>query len=156
MDTYSMFIGLGIAILFFLPIIYIIVSGSTSKRKTLQKMKTYGSEQQLRFSNMEIIGNVALGLDLEKKQLLFNNNISDREGDFRLVDLTQLQNCEISVRSTKPNEIECIQLDVDNPKERHTLLLYNEGEEDTPFIDAKICLHRAQEWQKMVNKLKVS
>ncbi|WP_203294998.1 hypothetical protein [Luteirhabdus pelagi] len=156
MDTYSMFIGLGIALLFFLPIIYIIINGSSSERKTLKRMKSFGNGQQLTFSNLEIIGNVALGLDAEKKQLLFNNNVSNKKSDFKLVDLTQLQNCEISVRNAKPNEIECIQLDVDNPKEHHELLLYNEREEDTPFIDAKVCLHRAQEWQKMVNKLKVS
>jgi hypothetical protein len=100
MDINLTFIDLGIVILIFLPILFLLLKGNGTKRNLHARLKALADQNGLSIAEKEFWADTYMGLDRAKKKLLFLRSQKDGLQEV-LVDLDQVSSCKITASHQK-------------------------------------------------------
>lgn len=98
MDLISLEMGVVFLFIFMAPIIYILTRENRKKKKLSANINKICTENNIKNTNREYIGNQVFALDSEGKKLL---NYRKKENDFIIVDLEEYDSCSLQKSGNK-------------------------------------------------------
>lgn len=102
MELSSIFIGVGIFLLFMLPVVYLILTQNKKRKVKTQKLYEIGKNNNLNLELIETTDMVVLGLDINARKLVIvepmNNN------NFGVINLEEIKSCKIKTTSAGQKE----------------------------------------------------
>lgn len=150
MDTSSILLGIALFLVFFGPILYIVVKGGNSEKKIKKIISSLCEEKGISVKNIEIIGNTILAMDATSGHLVFSN-IENPKAHLQFILLQSLKDCRLKTIRPNKKRIDMIGLELVGEEFVKEVVLYREEEEST-ITDSQACLQTAMTWEKEIRK----
>lgn len=156
MDIVSIEIGVGLLLLFVVPVIYAVTNQSRKEKKTIKKMEALCGSKAIKLSSTDIFQGLFIALD-ENSKYLVTSSVPVKEDQVTVYNLKDIRACNL-VKNEVPKAgqpkakiiesvaIEIIFRDKDKPKE-HIVFF-----DDDMGIDPHISINQATEWVARINK----
>ncbi len=144
----------------FLPFILLARLGKKSKRKLYKQFKDSAQKNGLIISEKEFWANAYIGIDCEKKVLLFIRS-EDGSLDEKLIDLNKVKECKvitsvenIRTKNTKQGILEKVGLQIYFTGKDTTMDLLNFYDYNRIYSE-DFEVQRAEKWKKTINENRV-
>lgn len=152
MEKSSIITDIVLVLLVVVPIAFLILSVSNRDKKVEKTIHKLAASNGLNVSNLEISGNLVLGIDNTHKKLM----LSDRkqlENKFQVVDLATLNECRIKTTQLNKTALGWVGLELIGKDTKKSIVFYEEENQEGPHIDAGACLQLAKKWEKLITPL---
>ena len=147
MDLSTSLMGIGFLALFMAPILMVINNQYKKNRNLKKQLSEVAKEKQLEFLVTEITHRIVIGLDQQKKELVFAPITSDKL-TFEHINLKDLTGEELLISETKQDGITEIRLHISENNTNHDLIFYNDSTDIG--VDALASKLTAKKWEKLV------
>jgi hypothetical protein len=156
MDIVSIEIGIGLLLLFVVPVIYAVTNQSRKEKKTIKKVETFCGSKTIKLTWTDIFLGLFIGLD-ENSKYLVTSSVPVIEEQVNVYNLKDIKACNL-IKNEVPKAgqpkakiiesvaIELLFRDKDKPKE-HIVFF-----DDDMGIDPHISVSQATEWVAKINK----
>ncbi|MBW2937181.1 hypothetical protein KXJ69_03635 [Aureisphaera sp. CAU 1614] len=136
----------------FLPLIYLITQTSRKESKVRKAIQKLCELNKITLSEMEINGDLILGIDQTSKKLICSNRklLSEK---FEIIDLNLQSDCKIKTLRNHGKHLEWVGLELSNTTSKKEIVFYQEDEDDAPIVDPHKCLKEAEKWQNIIKPL---
>ncbi|HIB36198.1 hypothetical protein [Mesonia sp.] len=148
MDTASVLIGIFFLLLFIFPLAWITLKQFNFQKKQEQKIKKFGRQNDLNFTNLEINYWSFLGLDELNKKLIFGE--IDSSENIQQLSIEEIQNSQVISNSDKVSEIKEIKIKLSGLFGVKEILFYKD--EAHISADAAVYMHTAKKWLGYIQK----
>lgn len=152
MEFNATIVGFIILLVIFGPVGYLIVKSSGKDGKSKKKLIKLAQEQGAKPTEIEIIGNLMIGLDPTNKKLILSNK-NQLADSFRIVDINNLSGIRTKTVGTKNNNLDWVGLELSNHNSKEEVEFYNEDDDSCPGIDAFATEQDAKRWEKLISPL---
>lgn len=146
MDNGSLIVGIFFLLLFIIPIGWVIYKANNKikTRKTLVQnlCKSHG----MLVEKPEQVGNALIGIDYQNKKM-FYTKLKNIEAEFIMIPTESITDIRISKdKYAGRNNILQVAIHIDTNEKNYKLIVYDDKAENQTVIDAKACLHEANQW----------
>tara|TARA_R110000850_G_scaffold271031_2_gene404890 strand:- start:289152 stop:289631 length:480 start_codon:yes stop_codon:yes gene_type:complete len=156
MDIVSIEIGIGLLLLFVVPVIYAVTNQSRKEKKTIKKVETFCGAKAIKLTSTDIFQGLFIGLD-ENSKYLVTSGVPVKEEHVILYNLKDIKGCNLfknevpkagqpKAKTIESVAIEILFRDKDKPKE-HIVFF-----DDDMGIDPHISVNQASDWVTRINK----
>lgn len=94
MDIVSIEMGIGMLLLFVVPVVYVITNQARKEKKTIKKIEAICSHKNIKLSTFEIIDSLFVGIGVNSKYLAFGSLPVD-ESTLEIINLHEVKSCSI-------------------------------------------------------------
>jgi len=144
----------------FLPFIWLARIGKKPKRKLYKQFMDIAQKNGLHITEKEFWANAYIGIDCEKKELLFIRS-EDGSLDKKLIDLSKVKECKVitsveNIRTKNTNQriLKKVDLQIYFTGKDTTMELLNFYDSNRIYSE-DFEVKRAEEWKKTINENRV-
>lgn len=146
MDNSSFLVGVAILLIFALPIAWIIFKSSNKIKKQKSLVQNLCKSHGMTVNKPEQVGNALIGIDFQNKKM-FYTSLHNLELDFVMIPMENI--IEIRVNEEKyigKEAIRHVAIAINTSDKNFQLSIYSDTAENQSVIDARACLHQANQW----------
>lgn len=156
MDIISIELGIGMLLLFVVPIIYIATNQSRKEKKTIKKVEALSQSATIRISSSAIFHSLFIGIDETSKKLV-TATVPVKEKHIHVFSLTDIKDCSVQKTEVpipgrpKVTTIEKVAIDLtfkDKGKKNYQIYFFNEE----IGMDAHTSVHQASTWSTIIKE----
>ncbi len=156
MDIVSVEIGVGLLLLFVVPVIYAVTAQSRKEKKTIKKVEEFCGKNNIKLTSTDIFQTLFIGIDEDKKYLA-TSMVPVKEEHVDGFDLKQVRSCNVAkievpkVGQPKAKSILSVAIELhfhDKNKESHKIVFFD----DEMGIDPHLSVKEATEWCAKIQK----
>lgn len=146
MDNSSFLIGIFFLLLFIIPIGWVIYKAKNKIKTRKILVQNLCKSHGMLVEKPEQVGNALIGIDYQNKKM-FYTKLNNIEADFIMIPTESITDIRISKEKyAGRNNILQVAIDIDANENSYKLEIYDDKAEDQIIIDAKTCLHEANQW----------
>lgn len=156
MDIVSIKIGVGLLLLFVVPVIYAVTNQSRKEKKTIKKVESFCSAKSIKLTSTDIFQTLFIGLDENSKYLVISS-VPVKEEEVSLFNLKDIKACNLvknevpKAGQPKAKVIESVAIELlfkDKEKAKEHIVFFD----DNTGIDPHISVNQATNWTILINK----
>jgi len=156
MDLVSIEMGIGMLLLFVVPIVYAITNQSRKEKKTIKKVETLCGSTHIKLTDSAIFQSLFIGID-ENSKTLVTSSVPVKEEHIDVFPLKDVKACNVfklelpKAGQPKAKTIEKVAIELifkDKAKKNHLIVFFDEE----IGIDPHASLHEATTWSTLVRK----
>lgn len=152
MEFNSTIVGFIILLVIFGPVGYLIVKSSGKDGKAKKKLLKLAQDQGANLKDIEIIGNLVIGIDDTNKKLVFSKK-TNLLNDFKVIDIHSLSGCRTKTIHSQNKNLDWVGLELTNHVQKHEIEFYDEQDESCPGLDPFATEQDAKRWEKLISAL---
>lgn len=146
MEFNATLVGVIILLLIFVPIILMVWNASGKEKKAKKSLIQISKNKSLELKEIEVIGNVIIGLDEKSKKLVYSF-IKNLKNDIKIIDVNELKNCRVKTVHQTGNSLEWVGLELIGSNNRYEIPFYDDTEEEGGAKDPLMFLQDAKRWE---------
>lgn len=148
----SIFVGIIIMLVIFIPVAYMIISAGGKDKKVKKSMSKIAQAKGLNLNNIDIIGNLVIGVDENSKTLVYSSKASlDR--DYKIVPLSEVKDCRTKTVKESDKNLQWVGLEIMENQGKREIQFYCEVDENCTTKDPYVCLQDAKRWENTLRPL---
>lgn len=146
MDNGSFLVGVVILLIFILPIGWVILKSNNKIKQRKALVQDLCKNQGMTVETPEQVGNALIGIDFQNKKM-FYTSLKNLESDFIMIPTESISGIRVNEEKyAGKDSILHVGIDIDTKEKKHHLIIYDDKAEDQVVIDARACLHQANQW----------
>ncbi|HLS11082.1 MAG TPA: hypothetical protein VK050_02870 [Flavobacteriaceae bacterium] len=151
MDNGSFIVGIVILLAFIIPIGWVIFKSNNKIQKRKKLVQNLCKDHGMLVDKPEQVGNALIGIDYKNKKM-FYTSLKNITTDFIMIPTDSITDIRVNKEKYAGREsILLVIIEITTTKDKQRLILYDDKLEDQVVIDAKACLHEANQWVAQVN-----
>lgn len=154
MQFNSTIVSLIILLVIFGPVGYLIIKSSGKDAKIKKKLLKFAKNKGAIPTEIEIIGNLVIGLDEINKKLVFTNK-NNLDYDLKIIDISTLSGIRTKTISSKNESLDWVGLELSNHTEKEEIEFYNDQDDSGPILEPLATKQNALRWEKRISSLMV-
>lgn len=156
MDIVSIELGIGMLLLFVVPVVYAVTSQSRKEKKTIKKVEEFCGAKSVKITTSDIFHSLFIGID-ESSKYLAVSSVPVKEENVDIYNLKEVKSCNLIKKETaKPGQpkatfIEKIAIElvfVNKQKLPVEIVFFD----DETGMDSQVSLNQAGIWVGIINK----
>lgn len=146
MDNGSFVVGVVILLIFILPIAWVIFKSSNKIKQRKALVQDLCKNQGMMVDKPEQVGNALIGIDFQSKKM-FYTSLKNLESDFIMIPTDSITSIRVNEEKyAGKDSLLHVGLDIETNEKNHYLSIYDDKVEDQSVMDARACLHQANQW----------
>ena len=146
MDNGSFIVGIIILLLFVIPIAWVIYNSNKKIKNRKKLVQNLCKDHGMLVDKPEQVGNALIGIDYQNKKM-FYTSFKNIESDFIMIPTESITDIRINKEKYAGRDnILHVAIAIDTNEKKYTLSVYDDKAENQTVIDAKACLHQANQW----------
>lgn len=146
MDNGSFVVGVVILLIFILPIAWVIFKSSNKIKQRKALVQDLCKNQGMMVDKPEQVGNALIGIDFQSKKM-FYTSLKNLESDFIMIPIDSIKSIRVNEEKyAGKDSLLHVGLDIETNEKNHYLSIYDDKVEDQSVMDARACLHQANQW----------
>ena len=151
MDNGSFLVGVVILLVFIIPIGWVIFKSNNKIKNRKALVQNLCKNHGMLVDKPEQVGNALIGIDYQNKKM-FYTSLKNIESDFNMIPTESITDIRINKEKYAGRDnILHVAIVIDTNEGKHKLSIYDDKAEDQAVIDARACLHQANQWIAQVN-----
>ncbi len=156
MDIVSIELGIGMLLLFVVPVVYAVTAQSQKEKKTIKKVEAFCGKNNIKLTTSDIFQTLFIGID-ENAKYLATSTVPVKEEHVDGFNLKEVKSCNVSkvetpkVGQPKAKTIESVALELlfhDKNKPSHKIVFFD----DEMGIDPHLSVKEATDWCAKIHK----
>src|SRR5690554_1475427 len=146
MDNGSFLVGVVILLIFILPIGWVIFNSNNKIKQRKALVQDLCKNQGMTVDKPEQVGNALIGMDFQNKKM-FYTSLKNLESDFIMIPMDSIASIRVNEEKyVGKDSILHVGIDIETKEKEYSLNIYDDKAEDQVVIDARACLHQANQW----------
>jgi|SRR5690554_1939412 len=149
MDINIILIGTLIILIIVGPLVYIVNSNTGKNKKIKQQFETLISRHQLKLAEVEVLGNLIIGMDADSKILAYSYK-SSLESSLKIIKLNQMKTLRLKSDYLDNQSLVYAGLEIQGTNENHAIHFYDDNDEHSQSREPLIVLQEARNWESKI------
>jgi len=156
MDIVSIEMGIGMLLLFVIPIVYAVTNQSRKEKKTTKKVESLCGSSAIKLTSSAIFHSLFIGID-EGSKTLVTSSVPVKEEHIDVFPLKEIKACNLfklevpKAGQPKATTIEKVAIELiftDKEKKNHQIIFFD----DEMGMDPHISVNQATTWTTLIRK----
>jgi hypothetical protein len=152
MELNTTLVGVVILLLIFVPVTYLIFITSGKEKKIRKAISQLSQNNGIQLKNIDFIGNCIIAVDEVSKKLIYTSK-SNPSGDFKIIDMTEIQDCRVKSIKQSDKSLDWVGLEFVAKTGRVEIPFYIENNDEEFTKDPYVCLQDAKRWESNLKPL---